>query len=139
MARREHNGPTRMDPAQITIVLADDHAVMRNGLRLLLDTEDDMSVLAEAGDIQGAFRHVRAHRPTALVLDLNMPGGSSIEAIPRLLRLSPSMAIVMLTMEDDPALVRGALDAGASSYVQKASAGAELVRAIRLAVNGHQV
>jgi two-component system response regulator NreC len=125
-----------MDPAPITIVLADDHEVLRNGLRLLLDAEDDMSVLAEAGDIQGAFRHVRAHRPTALVLDLNMPGGSSIQAIPRLLRLSPSMAIVMLTMEDDPALVRGALDAGARSYVQKASAATELVRAIRLAVNG---
>ncbi|MGZ4202032.1 MAG: response regulator [Thermoleophilaceae bacterium] len=137
MAPREHNGPTRMDPAQITIVLADDHAVLRNGLRLLLDAEEDMSVLGEAGDVQGAFRHVRAHRPNALVLDLNMPGGSSIQAIPRLLRLAPSMAIVMLTMEDDPALVRGALGAGASSYVQKASAGTELVRSIRAAVNGH--
>jgi two-component system, NarL family, response regulator NreC len=128
-----------MDPAPITIVLADDHAVLRNGLRMLLDSEADMSVLGEAGDIQGAFRQVRAHHPTALVLDLNMPGGSSIQAIPRLLRLSPQMAIVMLTMEDDPALVRGALDAGARSYVQKASASAELVRSIRGAVNGRRV
>jgi two-component system, NarL family, response regulator NreC len=113
----------------ITLVLADDHNVMRSGLRMLLDAEADFAVLAEAADVPGAFRHVRNDRPDVLVLDLNMPGGSSIDAIRRLAPISPRTAVVVLTMEEDRAFVRGALDAGASGYVQKQAAGRELVRA----------
>jgi two-component system response regulator NreC len=118
----------------ITLVLADDHNVMRSGLRMLLDAEPDFEVLAEAADVPGAFRNVRGHRPDVLVLDLNMPGGSSIEAIRRLAPISPGTAMVVLTMEEDRAFVREALDAGAKGYVQKQAAGRELVRAIRDAV-----
>jgi two-component system, NarL family, response regulator NreC len=117
-------------------VLADDHNVMRSGLRMLLDAEPDFEVIAEAADVPGAFRDVRAHRPDVLVLDLNMPGGSSIEAIRRLAPISPGTAVVVLTMEEDRAFVREALEAGAKGYVQKQAAGRELVRAIREAVTG---
>ena len=120
----------------ITVVLADDHTVMRSGLRLLLEAEDDLDVRAEAGDIQMTFRHVRGHRPSVLVLDLNMPGGSSIRAIPRLRLISPGTAIVVLTMEDDAHFARDAIQAGASGYVLKHAAGKELVRAIRKAATG---
>jgi two-component system, NarL family, response regulator NreC len=116
---------------RITLVLADDHNVMRSGLRMLLDAEADFEVLAEAADVPGAFRDVRGHRPDVLVLDLNMPGGSSIDAIRRLAPISPGTAIVVLTMEEDRAFVREALEAGARGYVQKQAAGRELVRAIR--------
>jgi two-component system, NarL family, response regulator NreC len=74
--------PMDDEPSQITIVLADDHAVVRDGLRMLLVAEEDMDVVAEVGDVDAATRSVLGHKPTVLVLDLNMPGGSSLEAIP---------------------------------------------------------
>jgi two-component system, NarL family, response regulator NreC len=119
----------------ITIVVADDHTVMRNGLRMLLESEDDFEVVAEAGTLQAVYVSVRGHRPAVLVLDLNMPGGSSIAAISRLSAISPHTAVVVLTMEDDPAFMREALGAGASSYVLKDAAATDLVRAIRAAVD----
>ncbi|HEY7455450.1 MAG TPA: response regulator transcription factor [Thermoleophilaceae bacterium] len=118
----------------ISLVLADDHNVMRNGLRMLLDAEEDFEVVAEASDVLGAFRAVRSHQPDVLVLDLNMPGGSSIDAIRRLQPFAARTSIVVLTMEEDRAFVREALDAGAKDYVQKQAASRELVRAIRGAV-----
>ena len=120
----------------ITLVLADDHNVMRSGLRMLLDAESDFEVVAESRDVLSAFQAVRGHRPDVLVLDLNMPGGSSIEAIRRLGPISPKTSVVVLTMEQDRAFVRDALDAGAKGYVQKQAAGRELVRAIRAAAAG---
>jgi two-component system response regulator NreC len=108
---------------------------MRNGLRLLLDAEPDLDVVAEAGTINTTYQEVRGHRPAVLVLDLNMPGGSSIAAIPRLTSLSSHTAIVVLTMEDDPVLLRDALNAGAAGFVRKHAAGTELVRAIRSAAS----
>jgi two-component system, NarL family, response regulator NreC len=119
----------------VTIVLADDHQVVRRGLRLILDAEDGFEVVDEAGDIETAARKVLAYRPTVLVLDLQMPGGSSLEAIPRLLETSPSTAVVILTMQDDPAFAREALRAGALGYVLKEAADAELVQAVRLAAD----
>jgi two-component system, NarL family, response regulator NreC len=119
--------------APITVMVADDHTVMRNGLRLLLEEEDDLHVVAEAGDIDSVFRHVRAQRPQVLVLDLNMPGGSSVAAIGRLARMAPGMAVVVLTMDDDPASARAAFDAGASAYVLKDAASTDLANAIRKA------
>jgi two-component system response regulator NreC len=118
------------------IVLADDHAVVRNGLRLLLDAEDGWEVVAEAGDLESAARYVRAHRPQVLVLDLNMPGGSSLALIPELRDQTPDTAVVVLTMQNDPSFAREAMVAGALGYVLKQSAGTELVDAVRAAVAG---
>jgi two-component system, NarL family, response regulator NreC len=120
----------------ITIVLADDHSVVRSALRMLLDSEEDLEVVAEAGDVESAQRYVLGHRPSVLILDLNMPGGSSLEAIPTLLETSPDTAILVLTMQEDPASAREALSAGARGYVLKHAAGSELVQAIRAAAGG---
>lgn len=125
------------DAEQITLVLADDHAVVRAGLRVLLESEPDMSVLSEAGDVDGAVRAVLGHKPDVLVLDLNMPGASSsLEAMPRLAEASPGTRIVVLTMQEDPQFARVALRSGALGYVLKEAADAELVEAIRRAARG---
>jgi two-component system response regulator NreC len=124
------------DPSEITVVLADDHAVVRKGLRLLVDAEDGLQVVAEAGNVPDALRMARAHRPRVLVLDLNMPGGSSLEAIPTIREQAPMTAIVVLTMQNDPSFARQALQAGALGFVLKEAADDELLGAIRLAADG---
>ncbi len=121
------------EPAGIRIVLADDHAVVRSGLRLLLEGEDGFEVVAEAGDVDAARRYVRGHKPDVLVLDLNMPGESSLDAIPSLRAEAPDTEIVVLTMQAEPAFARQALAAGAVGYVLKEAADSELVEAIRRA------
>jgi two-component system, NarL family, response regulator NreC len=123
-------------PDAIRIVLADDHQVVRRGLELLLNGEDGLQVVAEAGDVDAARRYVRGHHPTVLVVDLNMPGGSVLEAIPQLRRESPDTQIVVLTMQEDPAFAREALRAGALAYVLKEAAESELVEAVRRAAAG---
>jgi len=115
------------------LVIADDHAVVRSGLRMLLNAEEDFEVVAEAGDVPSALSYVRAHRPAVLVLDLNMPGRPSLPAIADFLEASPETRIVVLTMQNDPAFAREALRAGALGYVLKEAADAELVEAVRLA------
>jgi two-component system response regulator NreC len=115
----------------VRIVLADDHEVVRSGLRLLLENEPDLEVVAEAGDVESARRYVRGHHPGVLVLDLDMPGGSGLEAIPSIREQSPSTQIVVLTAHREPALARQALDAGARGYVLKDAAKEELVDAVR--------
>jgi two-component system, NarL family, response regulator NreC len=120
------------DSRDVTVVLADDHAVVRKGLRLLVDAEDGLRVVAEAGNVPDALRMARAHRPEVLVLDLNMPGGSSLEAIPSIREQAPTTAIVVLTMQDDPSFARQALQAG----VLKEAADDELLEAIKLAAAG---
>jgi two-component system, NarL family, response regulator NreC len=130
--------PTLPTPPSTTvrIVLADDHAVVRSGLRMLLDSEADFEVVAEAGDVEAARRYVRGHHPAVLVLDLNMPGGSSLEAIPALREESPDTQIVVLTMQEEPAFARHALGNGALGYVLKEAADDELVQAVRRAAAG---
>ncbi len=124
------------DADEITIVLADDHAVVRSGLRLLLD-QAGLHVLAEAGDAESALRSVLGHKPTVLVLDLNMPGEpTSLEAIPRVSDVSPGTRVVVLTMQEDPVFAREALRAGAMGYVLKEAADSELVEAVRRAAVG---
>ncbi len=118
------------------VVLADDHEVVRDGLKLLLDGEADIEVAAEAGDVDSAVRYVRGHKPHVLVLDLNMPGGSSLEAIPKLREEFPDTAVVVLTMQEDLAFAREAMQKGASGYVLKHAAGTELLEAVRLAAIG---
>ncbi|MGA2924534.1 MAG: response regulator transcription factor [Solirubrobacteraceae bacterium] len=120
----------------VRIVLADDHQVVRRGLHLLLDSEQGFEVVAEAGDVETARRYVRGHHPTVLVLDLNMPGGSSLNAIPTLRAESPETQIVVLTMQDEPSFAREALGAGALGYVLKEAADTELVEAVRRAAAG---
>jgi two-component system response regulator NreC len=119
-----------------TIVLADDHTVVRNALRLLLDAEPGFEVVAEAGDAEAAVRYVRGHKPTVLILDLNMPGRSSLEAVPEIRKASPGTEIVVLTMQNEPVYARRALQAGVRGYVLKEAADAELVQAVRSAAAG---
>lgn len=121
----------------IRIVLADDHTVVRTGLRLVLEGEPDVEVVAEAADIEGALRAVLGHKPDVLVLDLNMPGSmTSFEAIPRVVEASPLTRVVVLTMQDDPAFARRALAGGAHGYVLKEAADDELLTAVRAAAAG---
>ena len=120
----------------ITLLVADDHAVVRAGLRMLLDAEPDFEVVAETGDVASTIRSVRGHKPSVLVLDLNMPGEPSLPAIPAILEASPETRIVVLTMQDEPAFAREALRAGAMGYVLKEAADAELVQAARAAAEG---
>jgi two-component system, NarL family, response regulator NreC len=120
----------------ISIVLVDDHEVVRKGLRMVLDAEEGFEVIAEAGDLEDTHRYVRAHRPRVLVLDLNLPEGSSLAAIPELREESPDTAVVVLTMQQEPAFAREAIRAGALGYVLKQSAGTELVDAVRAAAAG---
>jgi two-component system response regulator NreC len=122
----------------IRIVLADDHAVVRSGLRMLLDSESGLQVVAEASNIEDARRYVRGHHPSVLVLDLNMPGGSSLQAIPAIRQESPGTQIVVLTMQQEPAFAREALGAGALGYVLKEAADDELVQAVRRAAVGER-
>ena len=119
--------------SEIRVVIADDHAVVRAGLKLILDAEDGMTVVAEAGAIDETRRRVSAYKPDVLVLDLNMPGEPSLAAIPE---LATRTAIVVLTMQDDPAFAREALQHGARAYVLKEAADAELVDAVRHAAAG---
>ena len=118
------------------IVIADDHRVVRSGLRMVLDREEDFEVVAEAGDVADARRYVRAHRPDVLILDLNMPGDAALPAIPTIREESPGTRVVVLTMQEDPAFAREALQAGASAYVLKEAADEELVQAVRLVASG---
>lgn len=120
----------------ITVVLADDHEMVRHGIRMVLESESDIEVVAEAADAEAAARYVLGHRPSVLVLDLNMPGPSSLETIPKVLETSPETAVVVLTMQNDPTFARQALRTGALGYVIKHSAARELVDAVRSAVRG---
>jgi two-component system response regulator NreC len=119
-----------------TVVIADDHAVVRSGLKALLEAEPDLEVTGEAGDLRSTLTFVRAQEPAVLVLDLNMGGESSLGAIPELLEASPATAIVVLTMQDDPAFAREAMRAGARGYVLKEAANSELVQAVYTVIEG---
>ena len=120
----------------ITIILADDHEIVRDGLRRIVEAEGDMEVIAEAGDADTARRRSSGLKPSVLVLDLNMPGDPSLATIPAIREGSPDTAVVVLTMQDDPAFAREAFRLGASAFVVKHAAGAELVDAIRAAKRG---
>jgi len=128
----------RRAESPIRVVLADDHAAVRRNLRLLLDREEGVEVIAEAADIATVLRHVPAHVPHVLVLDLRMPSGSSIEAIRRLRSQVPETEIVVLTMEESPAFAKQALDAGAIGFVLKDKADGELPMAVRRAARGDE-
>jgi two-component system response regulator NreC len=120
----------------ITIVIADDHAVVRQGLRLLLEAEDDLEVVGESADVAETCALLRDRTPTVVLLDLHMGRELSLSAMLELRSASPGTAVVILTMEDDPAFVQPAWNAGASGYVLKESSRTDLIRAIRTVGKG---
>jgi two-component system response regulator NreC len=124
------------DASTTTIVLADDHRVVRSGLRMLLETDDRFEVVGEAGDLAGTEELVLTCHPDVLVLDLNMAGESSLGAVPGLRERAPDTQIVILTMQENPAFAREAFRAGARGYVLKDAADSELMQAIELAAAG---
>ena len=121
---------------KIEIVLADDHGVVRTALKMLLDAEPDFEVVAEAEDADGAARYTAGHKPDVLVLDLNMPGESGLQAIPRIREEAAETQIVVLTMQSETAFAREAMQKGARAYVLKEAAESELVKAVRMAAAG---
>lgn len=122
----------------ITVVLADDHAVVRGALRSLLEGQDDLQVIGEASDLDAAMRTVQQQSPRVLVLDVNMPDGLGVDAVPGLRRSAPGTQIVLLTMERDLSLARRALEAGALGYLFKDAAHVELIEAVRAAAAGER-
>jgi two-component system response regulator NreC len=118
------------------VVIADDHVVVRRGLRALLTPEEGFDVVAEAADLDATCRHVRDQRPDVLVLDLGLPEGLSLGVIPALRAECPETQIVVLTMQENPAYARQALSAGALGYVLKETADSELLEAVRRATAG---
>jgi len=123
---------------RITIVLADDHAVVRGALRSLLEGQEDLEVVGEVGDLAAAREAVDEHSPHVLVLDVNMPDGLGVDAVPELRAGTPETQIVLLTMERDLSLARRALDAGALGYLFKDAAHLELIEAVRAAAAGER-
>lgn len=117
-------------------MLADDHTIVRSALRALLESEGEFEVVAEAGDVDEAVRKVLAYKPDVIVLDLSMPGGPSLAAIPQMLEASQDTAVVVLTMENEPRFAREAFRAGALGFVLKEAADTELVAAVQAAVSG---
>jgi len=126
--------------SEIRVVTVDDHAVVRSGLRLVLEAEDDIEVVAEAGTMRDAVFAVRREKPDVVLMDLVMPGGSGIDATPAVLKEAPEAKVLVLSMQDDPVYVREAFAAGASGYVLKEAADTELVQAVReVAAGGRYV
>lgn len=119
-----------------TVSLADDHPVVRAGLRLLLEAEPSLQVVAEFADLPSTVRGVASVRPDVLVLDLAMAGDSSLTAIPGLIASVAGMRLIVLTMQDDPAFAREALRLGAHGYVLKEAAADELLLAVRSVLRG---
>jgi two-component system response regulator NreC len=122
----------------VRVLIVDDHAVVRSGLRRVLEAEEDLEVVAEAGNTRDAVFEARAAKPDVILMDVVMPGESGIEATPALLHEAPDAKVLMLSMQDDPQYVREAFAAGATGYVLKEAADVELVAAIREVAAGGQ-
>jgi DNA-binding NarL/FixJ family response regulator len=123
-------------PAPIRVLIVDDHAIVRAGLRLLLAQEDDLEPVGEAGTGREAVFEARGLKPDVVLIDIVMPDQSGLDVLPTLLRESPDLKVLVLSMQDDPRYVREAFAAGASGYVLKEAADAELVTAVREVARG---
>jgi len=122
----------------IRVVLVDDHAVVRAGLRRVLEAEDDIEVVSEAGSVRDAVFEARAQKPDVVVMDVVMPGSSGIEGTPLVLHEAPEAKVLVLSMQDDPRYVREAFAAGASGYVLKEAADTDVVEAVREVADGRR-
>jgi two-component system response regulator NreC len=120
----------------IRVLIVDDHAVVRAGLRMLIDAEQDMETIGEAGNVREALFEARASKPDLVLMDVVMPGESGLEGIPKLLHEQADLKVLVLSMQDDPRYVREAFAAGAAGYVLKEAADAEVVQAIREVARG---
>jgi DNA-binding NarL/FixJ family response regulator len=118
------------------VLIVDDHAVVRSGLRLLLEGEDDIEVVGEAGTAREAILEARSVKPDLVLMDVVMPDGSGLDAVPRLLHEHEAVKVLVLSMQDDPRYVREAFALGASGYVLKEAADTEVVSAIREVARG---
>ncbi len=118
------------------VVIVDDHAVVRSGIKLLLDSHEGIDVVGEAGNAKDAIFCVREQTPDVILLDLVMPGEGGIEVLPKLLKEAPEAKVLVLSMQDDPSYVREAFAAGATGYVLKEAADEEVVTAIREIAGG---
>ncbi len=120
----------------IRVLIIDDHAVVRAGLRLLLDREKDMEVVAEAGTADEGVRAARLEKPDVVLLDVVMPEGSGLEVTDKIVSASKGARVLVLSMQDDPSYVRQAFAGGASGYMLKEAADADLVHAVREVAGG---
>jgi two-component system, NarL family, response regulator NreC len=118
------------------VLIVDDHAVVRAGLRLLLNVEDDIEAVGEAGSARDAIFEARTLEPDVILLDIVMPDQSGLEAVPQLLHEHPGVKVLVLSMQDDVRYVREAFAAGASGYVLKDAADTEVVAALRVVAAG---
>lgn len=125
-------------PEPIRVALCDDHGVVRSGLRHILDDEDDIVVVGDAGNAEDAVAIARAERPDVFVMDLGLPGTGGITATRQVREASPSTVVLILTVHDDVGYLRKAFDAGASGYLVKEAADVELVQAVRTVAAGGQ-
>ncbi len=122
----------------IRVVLVDDHAILRSGLRRVLDAEADIAVVGEAESADRAVFEALANKPDVVVMDLVMPGKSGIEGMPAVLQAVPDVKLLVLSMQDDPRYVREAFEAGAAGYVLKEAADTEVVGALRAVAAGER-
>jgi two-component system response regulator NreC len=120
------------------IFLADDHAVLRSGLRLLIDNQPDMQVVGEAGDGEATLQQVTQLQPDVILLDLHMPGLDGLKTLPRLRQSVPDSQVLILTMHDDISYLQETLQAGAAGYVLKQAVDTELLMAIRAVLRGER-
>ena len=118
------------------LLLVDDHTVIRSGLRMLLDNEDDVEIIAEAGTAKEALEKAVEHQPDVVVMDIGLPDSSGIEVAAKIKEQLPKVAIVALTIHEDEEYFFKMLEAGASGYVPKRAAPEELLKAIRIAASG---
>jgi len=123
---------------KIRVLVVDDHAVVRSGLRRVVDAEKDMVTVSEAASAERAVFEALEHKPDVVLLDVVMPGKSGIEGLPALLQAAPDTKVLVLSMQDDPQYVREAFEAGASGYVLKEAADTEVVGAVRAVAAGER-
>jgi two-component system response regulator NreC len=123
-------------PKAIRVLVVDDHAVVRSGLRRVLDAERDIETIGEAANAERAVFEAMEHKPDVVLMDVVMPGKSGIEGLPALFQAVPDVRVLILSMQDDPHYVREAFEAGASGYVLKEAADTDVVEAVRAVASG---